>query len=78
MELVLRADNDEQVSLILAFAKKSNITVENVDVSPKEKADKEVLKQRILNFKAKSASSFGDAAVWEREQREDRELPFSS
>ena len=76
MELVLRADNDEQVSLILAFAKKSNITVENIEVSGKEKADKEALRQRILNFKAASASSFGDAATWEREQREDRNLPF--
>jgi len=77
MELVLRADNDEQVSMILAFAKKSNITVENIEFTRKEKIDKEALKQRILNFKAKSSSSFGDAALWEREQRQDRKLPFS-
>ncbi len=76
MELVLRAENDEQVSLILAFAKRSNITVENIEVSGMEKVDKEALRQRILSFKSKSAPSFGDAAIWEREQREDRNLPF--
>lgn len=78
MELVLKADTEEQVELILAFAKKLNITVESSNVLTEKQESREILKQRILNFRAENSSSFGDAAKWHEEERTDRNLPFSA
>lgn len=60
---------------ILALAEKLNVTIERKDTDTGE-SDREAIKHRILNFKS-DTSPFGDAAKWEREQRQDRELPFS-
>ena len=38
--------------------------------------EREELYQRILNFKATTLSSFGDALEWQIEERKDRDLPF--
>jgi hypothetical protein len=75
MELVLKSNNEQSIAKIIALAKKLDVTIEKKAV----KADKEdkTIKERILNFKAASPSSFGDAADWQKEQREDRNLPFS-
>ncbi|WP_439584601.1 hypothetical protein [Dyadobacter bucti] len=78
MELVLKTDSDEQVELILAFAKKLNIIVESLNASTENQESREILKQRILNFRAENSSSFGDAAKWQDEERTDRNLPFSA
>jgi len=77
MELILKTDNLSKVAKVIAFAKELNIAVEQRNSDKVENQDRENLKQRILNFKAKSSSSFADAAKWEVEQREDRKLPFS-
>ena len=77
MELILKTDNLSKVAKVIAFAKELNIAVEQRNSDKVENQDRENLKQRILNFKAKSSSSFGDAAKLEVEQREDRKLPFS-
>ena len=76
MELIMKSNNMEKIAKILALAKRLNIIVEK-RVPVIKKTDKAALKQRILNFRADGPSPFGDAAKWEREQREDRELPFS-
>lgn len=76
MEVVLKSNNEEKIAKILALAKKLNIIVEKKDTVI-AKNDREAIKHRILNFKADNPSPFGDAAEWERKQREDRELPFS-
>ncbi len=76
MELVLKSDNEESVAKIIALAKKLNVMVERKG-SEAEHFDREVLKNRIANFKGQEASSFGDAAEWEREQRNERNLPFN-
>ncbi len=49
--------------------KKRNVKISDLE---KEKA-----RQRVLNFKASHPSTFGDALEWQKEQREDRDLPFS-
>jgi len=77
MELILKTDNLNKIAKVIAFAKELNIAVEQRDSIKSEKEQRENLKQRILNFKANSSSSFGDAANWEKEQRNDRDLPFS-
>ncbi len=74
MELTLKSNNQESLAKIIALAKKLNVVIERNDIETTN-ASKDALKNRILNFKAKGASSFGDASVWERSQREDCELP---
>lgn len=76
MELILKSNNKQNIAEILALAKKLNMRVErrHTDVG---KSDREEMKNRILNFKAKGDNKFGDAAEWERKERDNRNLPFS-
>ena len=76
MELILKSNNEQSIAKIVALAKKLNVAVEKKD-SVVETDTKSTLKERILNFKAKASSSFGDIDKWQNEQREDRNLPFS-
>jgi hypothetical protein len=77
MELILKTNNENSLAKIIALAKKLNVTIEQPDNSAGDKKEIEELKQRILNFKAQGASSFPDAAEWQRTERNDRNLPFS-
>lgn len=76
MELILKSNNERNIAKILALAKKLNMRVEQryIDVGA---LNREEVKNRILDFKTKGENQFGDAAIWERKEREDRELPFS-
>ncbi|WP_257668277.1 hypothetical protein [Parapedobacter tibetensis] len=76
MELILKTNNEQSMAKILALAKKLHVIIEKKDMDT-GKSDREAIKNRILNFKSSGPSPFGDAATWEREQRADRELPFS-
>ena len=76
MELILKTDNLSKLAKVIAFAKELDIAVEERNPGKNENEKRENLRQRILNFKAKSSSSFGDAAKWEQEQRNDQDLPF--
>lgn len=75
MEVILKSDNEEKIAKILALAKKLNIDFEKKE-SVIDKKAKKAIKQKILNYKSDSKLPFGDAAGWERNIREDRELPF--
>lgn len=76
MELILKSNNEDSLAKIIALAKKLNVVIEkkNADLNKKARTN---LKNRIHNFKAEESSSFGDAMDWERDERSDRELPFS-
>ncbi|ETZ22806.1 hypothetical protein [Pedobacter sp. V48] len=76
MELILKSNNEDSLAKIIALAKKLNVVIEkkNADLNKKARTN---LKNRILNFKAEESSSFGDAMDWQRDERSDRELPFS-
>ena len=77
MELILKSNNAQSIAKIIALANKLNVVVEKKAVDA-DKSTKEELKKKILEFKAESTtSSFGDALEWQKEQREDRDLPFS-
>jgi hypothetical protein len=76
MELILKSDNEESLAKIIALAKKLNVVIEK-KATGFNKTTRANLKTRILNFKATTQSSFGDAAEWEQGHRADRELPFS-
>lgn len=75
MELILKTNNENSIAKIIALAKSLNITIEQRGKVIEDKNEEE-LKNRILNFKAKEDSSFGDAADWQRNERSDRDLPF--
>jgi len=77
MELILKSNNENSIAKIIALAKKLNVTVEERTRMVENKAEREELKKRILHYKAEEPSSFGDAAEWERKEREERDLPFS-
>jgi len=75
MELILKTNNENSIAKIIALAKKLNVTIEQR--GKVIESEKEELGKRILNFKANETSSFGDAAEWQRNERNDRDLPFS-
>jgi hypothetical protein len=77
MELILKSNNENSIAKIIALAKKLDVSVEKRDKDIKDKKETEKLKERILNFKAQGPSSFGDAAEWQQNERNDRKLPFS-
>lgn len=77
MELILKSDNESKLAKVIALAKKLNINIEQRDEFAHSESYKTELINRILHFEAKGGSSFGDAATWERLEREDRNLPFS-
>lgn len=76
MELVLKSNNEESLAKIIALAKALNVVVEKKGAAIND-TDKEAIKNRIINFKAKQPSSFGDAAERQKSERADRDLPFS-
>jgi len=75
MELILKSNNQESLAKIITLAKKLNVVIEKKDADLQD-TTKDALRNRILNFKAKKACSFGDAGRWEKDQREDRYLPL--
>jgi len=77
MELILKTDSESSIAKIIALAKTLNVSVEQRGSVIKTKKEKEQLVNRILDFSAKEDSSFGDAAEWQRSERNDRNLPFS-
>jgi hypothetical protein len=77
MELILKTDSESSIAKIVALAKTLNVSVEQRESVIKTKKEKEQLVNRILDFNAKGDSSFGDAAEWQRNERDDHNLPFS-
>jgi hypothetical protein len=76
MELILRTNNESSVAKIIALAKRLNVTVEQHGIVEDKKKREEAIK-RVLDFKGAETSSFGDAVEWQRNERNDRDLPFS-
>lgn len=76
MELILKSNDKQSLARIIDLAKKLNVVVEQKDTDT-DKSVKDVIRDRILNFKAKTAPSIDDAERWQREQRTDRDLPLS-
>lgn len=76
MELILKSDSKRKLTAIIALAKKLNISFEQRDEVIHYSNERDKLAERVLNFKAKDLGTITDAAAWEREQRNDRDLPF--
>lgn len=78
MELILKSENKNKLAAVIALAKKLNISVEEREEQLQQTDRRNELVNRILNFKAKRPGSIKDAAKWEREQRGNRDLPFTN
>lgn len=77
MILQLEISDPRDAELILNLVRRLNIPFKHkVPVAESDESEKEKRRQRILNFKAKSPSSFGDALEWQLKEREDRKLPL--
>jgi len=76
MELILTTNNKSSIAKIIALASELNIAVEQRGKIAENKNREELIK-RILDFKSSESLSFGEPAEWERNEREDRDLPFS-
>jgi hypothetical protein len=77
MELILKSNNEQSLDKIIALAKRLDVAIVKKNTEADNTNTRETLKNRILNYNAPTFSSFGDAAEWQKKQREDRELPFS-
>jgi len=78
MTIQLEISNPQDAELILGLAKRLNIPFkQSAKKVVAEKSEREKAMERIRNFKAQTTSSFGDALEWQRNEREDRPLPFN-
>jgi putative cell wall-binding protein len=72
-QIILESDNQADLKLILDLAKRLNIKQKPVlptsQLSPEEY---EILKKQVLEFEGSNETSFGDASVWQRKEREER------
>lgn len=78
MELTLKTDNEQDLAIILALAARLNIVVEKSEKFLPNLSERELIKTRIQTFKSTKPSSFGDAQEWQRSQRAECDLPFTS
>ena len=76
MELILKTNNKNSIARIIALASELNVAVEQRGKIAEDKNREELIK-RILDFKSSEPLSFGEPTEWERNEREDRDLPFS-
>jgi len=66
MELILKSNNKESLAKIITLAEKLNVVIVKKD-GDSQHTKRDALKNRILNFKAKGVSSFGEAYRWEKD-----------
>lgn len=82
MQVTLDIKNPKDWSLLLPLLERLGISIE-AD-APLEKTKKQRLTAKTLAYhqaiiaKGGDAVYFGDAADWQREQRQDRDLPFTN
>ena len=57
MELILKCDNEQSIAKIITLAKRLDVTIEEKNTKT-DKGSKDLIKERILKFKAIAPSSF--------------------
>jgi hypothetical protein len=77
MILQLEISNPQDAEMILSLVRRLNIPFNQAPKKAVAKTEREKAIERIRNFKAKTAPSFGDALEWQIREREDRSLPFN-
>jgi hypothetical protein len=75
--ITLQIDKDADLRLLLELIRRLNLAIVQVNPKPVEISLSE--RQRMIDFLLSYTNdrpSFGDAAVWQQQERTDRELPF--
>jgi hypothetical protein len=81
MQIVLNISNQQDWAVLLPLLERLNISFEMPTVSQpiaKQRFVKDLAYHQAIVAKGGDASYFGDAAEWQREQRQERHLPFQN
>jgi hypothetical protein len=79
MQVVLNIDNPQDWTVLLPLLERLGISIQSTLPVPKKnkkRTVKNLAYHQAIIAKGGDASYFGDAAEWQREQRQDRDLPF--
>ena len=81
MQVTLNIPNPKDWSVLLPLIERLGISIQTA-ISPNERPKKTRLSAKTLAYhqaiiaEGGDASYFGDAADWQRQERQDRDLPF--
>jgi hypothetical protein len=81
MQIVLNISNQQDWAILLPLLERLNISFETPVISQpvvRQRFVKDLARHQAIIAKGGDASYFGDAAEWQREQRQDRALPFQN
>jgi hypothetical protein len=81
MQIVLNISNQQDWAVLLPLLERLNISFEMPILSQpivKQRFVKDLAYHQAIIARGGDASYFGDAAEWQREQRQDRDLPFQT
>ena len=79
MQVVLNIQNPQDWTVLLPLLERLGITIQStlpVTKRSKKHALKNLAYHQAIIANGGDASYFGDAAEWQREQRQERDLPF--
>ena len=76
MELILKSNDEASIAKIISLANELHVVIEKLGTEPRTGEEKEILRNRLLNFKATGPSLIEDPVKWQQEQRKDNDLPF--
>ena len=78
MQVTLNIQNPQDWTLLLPLLERLGISIQGSlpKVKKQDLSNKNLAYHQAIIAKGGDASYFGDAAEWQREQRQERELPF--
>jgi hypothetical protein len=79
MQVILNIDNPQDWTALLPILERLNISIHATLPTAKKKKRptvKDLAYHQAIIAKGGDASYFGDAVQWQREQRQERDLPF--
>lgn len=82
MQVTLNIKNPQDWTMLLPLLERLGISIQEntpkTDKKQKHISTKNLQYHQAIIAQGGDASYFGDAAEWQREQRQDRDLPFSN
>ena len=82
MQVTLNIKNPQDWAMLLPLLERLGISIQEngtkIDKKQKHMSNKNLQYHQAIIAQGGDASYFGDAAEWQREQRQDRDLPFSN
>lgn len=79
MQVLLNVSKDSDWEILLPLLKRLDVSFEQIKkVKKPKKLNPEMLKYHLeIIAKGGDATYFGDAGEWQRQERQERELPFN-